>query len=90
MNGGWLLDKHINAVEKLLKKQHPNQNGLQDPPMLSHKLQWLSKAMDFVQMVNLGMAHWVCDSNVNCPLGVADVYDSIPDYCIRSLSLRIK
>lgn len=41
VNGDWLSNKHINAVGKLLKKQHPNQNGFQDPLMLSPKLQRL-------------------------------------------------
>lgn len=39
-------------------------------------------------MVNLVREHWVCVSNVNCPPGVSDVYDSIPGYSVGSLSLR--
>ncbi len=30
LSGKWLTDKHISATNKLLQKQHPQQNGLQD------------------------------------------------------------
>ena len=35
VDGDWLTDKHINAVNTLLRKQHPTQAGLQDPVLLS-------------------------------------------------------
>ncbi len=72
MNGEWLTDNHVNAAQKLRKRHHPNQNGLEDPLMLS---KWQSKATQFVQIVNLGRAHWVCVSSVNCPPGIV-AYDS--------------
>ena len=31
VDGYWLTDKHINAVNTLLRKQHPTKAGLQDP-----------------------------------------------------------
>ena len=35
VDGDWLTDKHINAVNTLLCKQHPTQADLQDPFLLS-------------------------------------------------------
>ena len=40
LEGKWLNDKHINAVNNLLQKQHPKVNGLQDPLLLYERQQW--------------------------------------------------
>ena len=78
VDGDWLTDKHINAVNTLLRKQHPTKAGLQDPVLLSEKQIWRSQSQDFVQVINICRNHWVCASNVNCSPGVVDVYDSLP------------
>lgn len=87
-NGEWLTDKHITAANKLLRKQHPSQNGLKDPLILAEKRWWTSGADDFVQIINLSRQHWVCVSNISCPPGIVDVYDSILAYSTGSVALR--
>ena len=78
LQGKWLTDKHINAANFLLKKQFQTQNGLEDPLVLSEKLICTSLSANFVQIINIKRQHWVCASNINCPAGVVDVYDSMP------------
>ena len=88
LNGFWLTDKHIVAAQKLLKIQHSNINGLEDPLLLAERFQYKSTANSFVQIINLGRTHWVCASSINCPSGVVDVYDSIPACSFGSSSLK--
>ena len=88
LGGHWLSDAHINAAQALLRKQFPNQNGLQHPLLLAKKLQFESDNQDFVQIINISNSHWVCASNIGCPTGVVDVYDSIPQYSMGSYSLQ--
>ena len=88
LNGEWLTDKHITAANKLLSKQHPTQNGLQDPLILAEKHNWTSDTADFVRVISLSRQHWVCISNINCPPGMVDVYDAILAYSTGSVSLR--
>ena len=49
----WLTDKHISAVNKILREQHPQQNGLQDTLALTVKLQRTSNCTNFVQILNI-------------------------------------
>ena len=88
LSGKWLTDKHISAVSKLLRKQHPQQNGLQDTLVLAVKLQWTSNCTNFVQIINICKQHWVCSSNIGCPEGGVDIYDSIPAYSTGSTTLK--
>ena len=87
-NGKWLSDAHIHAVNSLLRKQYPDQNGLKSTLHLQFKLQWSSTPDDFIQIINVNGQHWVCASNVLCSPGVVEVYDSIPSYSIGSQSLH--
>lgn len=84
----WLTDKHIRAVNKLLRRQHPKQNGLQDTLLLTEQSVWESESNRFIQIINVNRQHWVCASNVGCPKDVVDIYDSIPEYSIGSFTLR--
>lgn len=80
----WLSNKHIKACSTLLKKAHPSQSGLRDTITLAKKpLQCISPT-DFVQIVHVNQSHRVCLSKINCPPGVIDVYDSIPNYSVNS------
>ena len=85
-----LSDAHIQAAHLLLRKQYPHQNSLQSTLWLQFLLKWDSDPDDFVQIINISGQHWVCASNVNCPPGIVDVYDSIPSYSIGSQSLRLQ
>ena len=88
VNGLWLTDKHIVAAQKLLKIHHSNIDGLEDPLLLAERFQYKSTATSFVQIINLSRTHWVCASSINCPLGIVDVYDSMPACSFGSLSLK--
>ena len=88
VNGLWLTDRHIVAAQKLLKIHHSNINGLEDPLLLAERFQYKSTATSFVQIINLSRTHWVCASSINCPLGIVDVYDSMPACSFGSLSLK--
>ena len=88
LEGKWLNDKHVNAVNNLLQKQHPNVNGLQDPLLLYERQQWRSSCDNFVQIICVARQHFVCASNIKCPPGVVDVYDSLPSYSVKSSTLR--
>ena len=75
----WLTDSHMSMAQSLLQKQYPNQNGLQDCCQLYYYHKWNSHTQDFIQIINIGN-HWVCVSNIGCPGGVVDVYDSSPHH----------
>ena len=76
--GDWLNDLHVAAVNKLLKAQFPQQNGLQDTLALADLCRFQSSPTDFVKIVNISRSHWVCVSNVFSPPGVVEVFDSTP------------
>ena len=85
----WLTDKHISAVNKLLRHQYPKQNGLQDTILLAERSLWDSEPNRFIQIINISRQHWVCASTyVGCPEDVVDIYDSIPAYSTGSSTLR--
>ena len=87
-NGDWLTDTHILALNKLLAAKFPEQEGLQDPLMLSKCLRYSSGNQCFVQIVHVAGNHWVCVSNKLSSFGVVEVYDSIPHYSTNSSCLR--
>ena len=59
VEGKWLNDKHINAVNNLLQKQYPNVDGLQDPFLLYEKQQWRSSCDNFVQIICVARQYFV-------------------------------
>jgi hypothetical protein len=90
LSGDWLTDKHMNAVNKMLRNEFPMQNGLQDTLTLEECNTYASCSVDFVQIAHVCGNHWVCISNLHAPpgSGIVDVYDSIPSYSINSPSLK--
>ena len=86
--GEWLSDAHMEAVNKLLKEQYPQQNGLQDTLVLAELCRFKSSPTDFVQIVNISRSHWVCVSNVFLSPGVVEVFDSMPAYSTTSSGLK--
>ena len=89
MAAAGLSSKHIYAVHTLLKKQYPEQNGLQDTLQLSNNFKWLSGNKDFVQIIHISLNHWVCASNCLTPDDVVEVYDSLPATCNNALTGQI-
>lgn len=47
-SGQWLTDKHISVVNRLLLKEYPEQNGLQNTVALFKGLPWKSKADNLI------------------------------------------
>lgn len=78
--GGWLSANHISAVQKLLRKTYPTQEGLNDTSILAERLFWPSKPDRFVQIIHVSGSHWACLSNQFCSLGAVDLYDSLHTY----------
>ena len=83
-----LTDNVINVLQKMLKKQFPDANGLQDP--------WLGQLLGyqiyqntpFVQVIiHNGRYHWLALSTYGCKQGDIFVLDSKFNY---SLSMQTK
>ena len=87
-SGHWLTDKHISAMNKLLRRQYPQQNGLMDTICLSEQSVWKAKTHNFIQVHNISGSHWVCTSNIECNQNSVNVYDSMPICSIESMSLK--
>lgn len=80
----WLTDSHVKAFNKLCSL-----NGFQDPCQVARPDKaYKSKSCNFIQVVNVSNIHWVCVSNVLSSPGVAEVYDSKPNYSIGSSVLH--
>ena len=73
-------------MQKLLSKQFPAQNGLQDCLILENSLRYISDVHSFVQLLHLPN-HWVCISNLFSPPESVDVYNSLPSMSKSSLAL---
>lgn len=78
----------MKACSTLLKKANPSQSGLHDTITLAKNPLKCRSQKDFVQIVHVNKTHWVYLSNINCPPGVVDVYDSIPNYSVNSKVLH--
>ena len=61
----------------LIKKQFPDQNGLQSTQILAKNLQWQSSNSDFVQILHVSQSHWVCSSNIFSSPEVCDLYSHL-------------
>ncbi len=85
----WLNDNHISAVDTILKRQYPKQNGLQSTQQLAKKLKWRSSPADFVQIILVSQNHWVCASNMLSSPGVVEVFDSMPAVVTSTLTTQI-
>ena len=74
----WLSAGHISAAQCLLKRDFPQQKGLQDTIYLREKLVWSSSPSSFVQIINVGGYHWACLSNKLSPdSDTIQLYDSL-------------
>ena len=72
-----LNDNIINAVQKMLKKQFSQANGLQDP-VLGQTLNFnITRNLSFVQVLYDGRIHWIAVSTFNCNRGEINLMDSL-------------
>ena len=78
----------MEAANKLLKEQYPQQNGLQDTLVLAELYRFKSSPTDFVQIVNISHSHWVCVSNVFSSPRVVGVFDSMLAYSTTLSGLK--
>ena len=82
-----LTDNVINVLQKMLKKQFPDANGLQDP-LLDQLLRYhIYQNTPFVQVIHNGRYHWLALSTYGCKQGEIFVLDSKFNY---SLSKQTK
>lgn len=58
VDGDWLTDNHIVAGQRLLSRQFPALEGLQEP-VLGNVLQFKPIVSDGVQVMQTGNSHWV-------------------------------
>lgn len=74
----WLSANHISAAQQLLKRDFPQQEGLQDTHYLLEKMVWSSSPSSFVQIIHVGGYHWACLSNKLSPdSNTIQLYDSL-------------
>ena len=76
MEGGWLTESVINAVQTLLKKSFPHVGRLQ-PTSLGETLGFAIARGEFIQILNISNHHWLTVCNIECSLEHVNVYDSI-------------
>ena len=87
LNGEWITDSIINAGQSLLEKDYPHVGGLQ-PTFLARKFQFSVQRSEFVQILNVYGSHWLTISNIGCPTGTINVYDSLPNCYLSSDTKR--
>ena len=72
-----LNDSIVNAVQKMLKKQFTEANGLHDP-VLGQGLNFqVYRSIPFVQVLRNGRMHWVAISSYGCDQGEIYLMDSL-------------
>ncbi len=87
LEGGWLSDNLITAVQRLLKDSYPHIGGLQ-PPILGETLTFEVRRGKFVKVLNVYGSHWITISNLLCSSGVVAVCDSKPDCTLSNQTKR--
>ena len=87
LEGGWLSDNIITAVQRLLKTSHPLIGGLQ-PTILAERLNFDIQRGEFIQVLNVYGSHWLNVSSIFCPPGVVSIYDSLPNCALSSQTKR--
>lgn len=83
--GRWLNDNIIRATQELIKKAYPGVGGLQSP-ILGENFSFAVQKGEFVQILHVYGSHWLTVSNIGCPPGQINVYDSIPNCELYSRS----
>lgn len=76
LEGRWVSDNLITAVQQLLKAKYPLMGGLQ-PTILAETFNFQVQTGEFVQVLNVYGSHWITVSNLACPPGVIRIYDSM-------------
>ena len=74
---GWLNDKHINAFQVLLKKQHPHISGLQNTLLQETNCFDVLGSDLFIQCLNLSSNPWITVPTVDGPPHTVRVFDRL-------------
>ena len=74
---GWMSDSIINAAQKLLKRQFPSLNGLQDVT-LGNVMSYRIQTKEFLQILH-SSNHWLTISTIGVQHPSVQVYDSLYD-----------
>lgn len=86
---GWLTDSIMNAAQKLLKKQFPCLNSLQDV-VLGNMMSFEWQPGSFVQILFCNShRHWV---TISCDGGIdpcVNIFDSVYDYVPAEVKAQI-
>ncbi len=88
LNGHWLTDSIITAGQILLQKQNQSIGGLQ-PTILSENFQFSIQKGEFVQIINVNNSHWLTVSNIGCPKGTVNIYDSVSSNSLSAHTVKV-
>ena len=87
----WINDIIVNVCQILLKSQHKEKGGFQNT-LYGRNYQFKPLEGDqqlFVQILHVHNNHWVTVTNINCPSGCIDVYDSMYNFIKLDTMLQI-
>ena len=85
----WLNDKIIDACQQLLREQTSDKIGGFQTTLLKNGYRFHHVEGPFVQILHVHGNHWVTVSNISCPSGCINVYDSLYNYVKRDTKLQI-
>lgn len=81
---GELTANHISGGQLLLRRLHPQQEGLNDTSYLCDKLLWQSKPVSFIQIIHVKGNHWACLSNRFCShANEVELFDSLHNHSLH-------
>ena len=83
-DGELLMNRLINARQKMIKGCYPHVCGLQDVS-LGHTLGFNVQEGEFVQVLCTASGHWVTISNIGCKNAEVHVFDSMAPALSSSL-----
>ena len=88
-NGKWLNDTIIDAAQRLLSKQSPRIGGWQTPQLgVGYKFAPCN-GTPFIQILHVLKSHWIVATNINCTIGIVDIYDSAYSVVHHNTKLQI-
>ena len=77
IDGEWLTDIHINAAQKLLKRQFPNLSGLLSSLVVPKLKDPIPAGADALQIIHTRGNHWIVACTIGCPRGEVRLFDSL-------------
>ena len=89
LSGEWLWGTHLTAVQLLLKKQHPNINGLRDTLLIMQEGNTISAGS--IQILHVNNNHWITLSTLqspNCDYDVM-VFDSLNSHLSAGVKMQL-